>query len=172
MIDVPVSDTLEREAMKEIASHALTSEDPLTRKHAIYLLGMIRNPACEDIFLQALRDPEKAVRAQATCALAGMGEPASERLITLLEDPDWKVRYRAAEALGLLKEHGAVGPLIRRLSDQKDHVRYMAAKSLGALGSPEAREALERRVSDKNPYVRRMAESVLSMIRKSDNSRD
>jgi HEAT repeat protein len=171
MSDVNDPDNLMGEAVKGLASRALTAEDPLTRKHAIYFLAMTRNPANVEIFIQALRDPEKAVRAQATRALADLGEPASERLITLLGDSDWKVRYRAAEVLGLMKEKRALSPLIRLLSDQKDHVRYMAAKSLRALGSPEAREALETRVSDENPHVKRMAESALTMIIKSDNFR-
>jgi len=166
MSDVRDPERLLGEAVKSLASRALTAEDPLTRKHAIYLLGMTGNPDCVELFIRALGDPEKAVRAQATRALADAGEPASDRLITLLGDPDWKIRYRAAEALGMMKERRAVSPLIGLLSDEKDHVRYMAAKSLGALGSPEACGALEARLSDENPYIQRMAESVLSMLGK------
>ena len=165
MTDVPVSDTLEREAVKEIASHALTSKDPLTRKHAIYLLGMMRNPACVDIFLQTLRDPEKAVRAQATRALADMGGPASERLISLLSDPDWKVRYRAAEALGMMKEKRLVCPLVAILSDEKDHVRYMAAKALGEIGVCDAIGPISSLLNDENPYVKRIAESAIVKLK-------
>jgi HEAT repeat protein len=161
-------ETLVGEAVKGLASRALTTDDPLTRKHAIYLLAMTGNPGCAELFVRALRDPEKAVRAQATRALASIGEPAVGRLIELLNDPDWKVRYRVAEALGLMKEKRSVSPLIELLRDEKDHVRYMAAKSLGALGSPEARGALEARLSDENPYVQRMAESALSKVGKYD----
>jgi HEAT repeat protein len=152
------------DAVKGLATRALTAEDPLTRKHAIYLLAMTGNPACIELFIRALRDPEKAVRAQATRALAGIGEPAGGRLIELLSDPDWKVRYRVAEALGLMKEKRAVGALILRLADEKDHVRYMAAKSLGILKDPAALESLKRCRDDENPYVRRMAEAADAMI--------
>lgn len=169
MSDLNDPDTLTREALKNLASRALCADDPLTRKHAIYLLGMIRNPNCVEIFVKALRDPEKAVRAQATRALADTGESASDRLILLLGDPDWKVRYRAAEALGMMEEMRAVGPLIEHLSDEKDHVRYMAAKSLGALGSPEACGALKARLSDENTYIQRMAESALTLLEKENN---
>jgi HEAT repeat protein len=166
MSDVRDPELLMGEAVKALATRALTADDPLARKHAVYMLAMTGNPACTDLFIRALRDPEKAVRAQATRALAAIGESATGRLIDLLGDPDWKVRYRAAEALGLMKEKRAVRPLIGLLSDEKDHVRYMAAKSLGSLGSPEAREALEARVSDENPYVQRMVESALSKVEK------
>jgi HEAT repeat protein len=125
---------------------------------------MTRNPVFVEIFIQALRDPEKAVRAQATHALAGMGELASERLITLLHDPDWKVRYRAAEALGMMNEKKAVRPLIALLSDEKDHVRYSAVQ---ALGNMEAKESLEYllNIDDPNPYVMRMTESVITQFK-------
>jgi HEAT repeat protein len=166
MSDVRDPETLMEEVIKGLVSRALTADDPLTRKHAIYLLAMTGNPGCAELFMRALRDPEKMVRAQATLALAGIGESAVGQLIELLNDPDWKVRYRAAEALGLMKEKRSVSPLIGLLWDEKDHVRYMAAKSLGALGSREARGALEARLSDENPYVQRMAESALSMVGK------
>ena len=74
------------------------------------------------------------------------------------------VRYRAAEALGLMKEKRAVGALILRLTDEKDHIRYMAAKSLGNLKDPAALESLKRCRDDENPYVRRMAEAADAMI--------
>jgi HEAT repeat protein len=167
MSDVRDPELLMGEAEKGLATRALTAEDPLTRKHAIYLLSMTGNPACAELFIRALRDPEKAVRAQATVALATLGHPASDCLILLLNDPDWKVRYRAAEALGMMNEKGAIGPLIARLSDEKDHVRYMAAKSLGMLKDPAALEPLRQCREDENPYVRRMAETAVSIISES-----
>ena len=166
MNDKPDPDMLMGEAVKGMVTRALTADDPLTRKHAIYMLGMTGNPDCMEIFTRALRDPEKAVRAQATMALVAIGRPALDPLILLLDDQDWKVRYRAAEALGLLKEQGAVGPLTKRLSDEKDHVRYMAAKSLGMLKDPTAIEPLQRCMADENPYVRRMAGESLDIISK------
>ena len=161
MSNLPDTDPLMREVMKSLAVRVQTSEDSLTRRHAIYLLAMTRNPACAELFTRALRDPEKAVRAQAARALADIGEPASGRLIELLRDPDWKVRYRAAEALGMIKERTAVGPLIGLLSDEKDHVRYMAVKSLGAIGPAGSKHTIEAMLNDENNYVRDMAEEVL-----------
>jgi HEAT repeat protein len=151
-------------AMKNLAATALTGRDPLTRKHAIYLIGSSQNPDCIPILIQALKDPEKAVRGQATQALALVGEPASNSLIDLLYDQDWKVRYRAAEALGMIGSKDAASPLIRMLSDKKDHVRYMAAKSLGMLHVPPARESLQKLLTDENAYVRKMASSALLKI--------
>lgn len=166
MSNLPDTDMLMGEAVKGLATRALTADDPLTRKHAIYMLSMTGNPACADLFIRALHDPEKAVRFQAMCALVGIGKPASRRLIELLRDPDWKIRYRAAEALGMIEDKRAVGPLIGLLSDEKDHVRYMAAKSLGMLKDPAAVEPLKRCLTDENPYVRRIGGEALAIISK------
>jgi HEAT repeat protein len=150
--------------VRMLAARALFDDDPLVRKHAIFMIGIARNPACIPTLIQALKDPEKGVRGQATQALAKMGEPAYSDLIGLLRDPDWKIRYRAAEALGMMGDEKAANPLIGILSDSKDHVRYMAAKSLGLLRAPSARASLQRCLSDENPYVRKMASSALAKI--------
>jgi HEAT repeat protein len=148
-------------ATRLLANRALHDEDPLTRKHAIYLLCMARDPDDIDTFVQALRDPVKEVRNQATRALVTMGEPAGEKLILLLNDPDWKVRYRAAEALGMMKYTKAKAALIERLSDPRDHVRYMAVKALSEFGDEDVRTSIKPCLNDENPYVRKMAEKTL-----------
>ena len=148
-------------AIRLLANSALHDEDPLTRKHAIYLLCMARDPDDIDIFVQALRDPVKEVRSQATRAMAIMGEPAGEKLIFLLHDPDWKVRYRAAEALGMMKLPKAKDPLIERLSDPRDHVRYMAVKALGEFGDADVLDSIRPCLSDENHYVRKITVRIL-----------
>lgn len=152
------------QALAEISLKAVTDEDPIIRKHALYLLGTTADPLHADIFLQALRDPEKAVRNQAALALAGIGTQVVASLLALLPDPDWKVRYRATEILGMIEDTSATGPLIERLSDPKDHVRYMAAKSLGMIGDSAAREPLRQCLNDENSYVRKVAALSLEMI--------
>jgi HEAT repeat protein len=151
-------------ATELLASHALYDTDPLTRKHSVYLLGLSRNPEFIAVFTSALRDPEKAVRNQATLALATIGKPALSPLIVLLEDLDWRVRYRAAEALGMIRDKDATNPLIIRLTDDKDHVRYMAAKALGEIGNTEAINPLMLLLQDENPYVRRITGSVIEKL--------
>ena len=148
-------------AIRLLANRALHDEHPLTRKHAIYLLCMAGDPDDIDIFVQALRDPVKEVRSQATRALAIMGEPAGEKLIFLLHDPDWKVRYRAAEALGMMKLLKAKDSLIERLSDSRDHVRYMAVKALGELGGEDIQDSIRPCLWDDNLYVRKIAAKIL-----------
>jgi HEAT repeat protein len=154
------------QTMELLSFRALHDNDPMTRKHSVYLLGQVRDPRSIATCIQAMRDPEKAVRGQASMALAETGEPALERLLPLLHDPDWKVRYRAAEALGMMEDTRAVSALIGILSDDKDHVRYMAVKSLCRIGDMAAREPIIACQQDENPFVRRMAERAVATLGK------
>ncbi len=151
-------------AVDILISRALSDKDPLTRKHSLYLLGMTGDPRCADILIQALSDPEKAIRNLATRALTHIGPPVLPKVIDLLTDKDWKVRYRAAEIIGEIGSREGVMPLIKALSDEKDHVRYMAAKSLGKIGDPTTLDALKKCQDDENPYVRNMAKRAISAM--------
>jgi len=114
--------------------------------------------------ISRLSDRDKTVRAEAMHGLVAIGKPAVPSCIALLSDGDWKVRYRAAEALGLLGDGEAYAPLVAALDDEKDHVRYMAAKGLGLLGDPRAVGLLGRMHEDENEFVRRSAARSLGTI--------
>ena len=152
------------QALAVITAKAVTDEDPIIRRHALYLLAATGDALHADILFRALRDPEKAVRDQAARALAVIGTPVVPGILELLPDPDWKVRYRAAEILGMIGDASAKGRLIALLSDPKDHVRYMAAKSLGMIRDTAAIEPLRRCLDDENPFVRKVAATSLKMI--------
>ena len=152
------------QALNILESTAISDKDPLARKYALYMLGTSGDPSYTDIFIQSFCDPEKAVRGQAVLALVRIGTPSIPKVIPLLKNKDWKVRYRAAEVLGLLKCRDAVQPLIESLTDEKDHVRYMAAKSLGLIMDPAALEPLRNCRTDENPYVRKMVGRVIIEI--------
>ena len=115
--------------------------------------------------VQQVRNSDKNTRARAMEALAAASPASLSLLISLLEDEDWVVRYRAAEGLGLAGDAGAVESLRAHLTDSKDHVRYMAVKSLGLLdGEVAAGEIAGRLCEDENPYVRRMAVRTLALM--------
>jgi len=119
---------------------------------------------------EGLRSPDKEKRAAAMEHLAGFGHEAVPILLPLLHDPDWKVRYRAAEALCMIQAPDTVGDLIRATADEKDHVRYMAAKGLREFGTPDAVPALSCLLSDENEYVKRMATAALDTIREKNST--
>jgi HEAT repeat protein len=156
---------LNRQMTREmLEKEATSSPDPHVRGYSVYLLGAEKDPSRKEIFLLALHDKDKRVRAQAALALAGLGEDTLPDLFVLLRDSDWRIRYRSAEALGMIRSGIGVDPLIQALSDEKDHVRYMSAKSLGILADRRAETGLIACLSDENEYVRRMAALSLGKI--------
>jgi HEAT repeat protein len=114
--------------------------------------------------LAAVHATEKCVRAQAVADLAAIGSPAVDPLVATLRDPSWEVRYRAAEALGQIRDPRVCGALTVALEDPRDHVRYMAAKGLGLQRCPEAVAGLCRALEDENEYVRRIAAGSLGAL--------
>ncbi|MBP2132319.1 HEAT repeat protein [Methanomicrobium sp. W14] len=106
--------------------------------------------------ISSLYSTDKKTREEATKNLVESGPKAVPQLLSLLDNPEWKIRYRAAEALGLIKDERAVIPLVKKLNDNKDHVRYMAAKSLGFFGEEKLSAPLIPLLSDENEYVRRI----------------
>lgn len=155
----------EREvAVEMLEREASSSPDPHVRGYSLYLLGAEKDVSKKSLFLTSLRDTDKGVRGQAARALAGLGEDAVPDLVALLRNHDWRIRYRAAEALGMTGSAHAAAALIQALTDEKDHVRYMAAKSLGLLGARSEVTPLLSRLSDENEYVRRMAAISLEKI--------
>ena len=114
--------------------------------------------------ISMLSDPEKGVREEAMRGFVAIGRPAVPACISLLESTDWRVRYRAAETLGLIGGHEAYDPLLSALQDSKDHVRYMAAKGLGLIGDSRAVASLAALQHDENEFVRRSAARSLGQI--------
>jgi HEAT repeat protein len=64
-------------------------------------------------------------------------------LRALLADPDWRVRARAAQSLGIVGAADAVDELARTLDDENWWVRFRTALTLAQLGEP-GREVLRQ----------------------------
>lgn len=141
-----------------------SSTDPHVRRYATFFLGQLEDKEEIGSLAALLRDSDKGVREQATAALARSGQQGFAIISGLITDTDWKVRYRACEALGLMHEMNAVPFLIRALDDEKDHVRYMAAKSLGLIGDHHAIRALIGRINDENKFVRKIIAGSLGKL--------
>lgn len=112
----------------------------------------------------SLRSKEKQIRAEAARSLGGLGEAAIPVLLGALHDPDWVIRYRAVEALGMISGMDIDHVLITTLDDSRDHVRYMAAKMLGVRRVSVAVRSLEQRLADSNEFVRKSAATALGEI--------
>ena len=114
------------------------------------------------ICIEGLKDPDKNVRAHNMNRIADYGKPAIPSLVLLLKDPDWVVRYRACEALGLIQDPETLESLIEMTRDERDHVRYMATKSLVKMNDPRILPNLIGLLSDEHSYTRKIAASGLS----------
>merc|ERR1719321_993336 len=97
-----------------------------------------------DIIATALTDDDHEVRKTAAQTLASLGEAAGPvaagTLAETLKHDNWKVRLRAAEALGGLKKGGAshAHVLVQALQDDNAEVRTAAAKALGDVAGEAA----------------------------------
>jgi HEAT repeat protein len=130
-------------------------------------LGRIRGAAATDALLTALADPQPTARWHVAMAtLEGMGEPAVEPLIAMLEGQDGHARRNAAQALGWIRSPLATDALVRVLEKDRDAtVRGQAAWALGEIGDPAARRTLERaQLRDPAVEVQTAAERALSRV--------
>jgi len=171
----------------ELLIVALRNTDSDVRDRATRALGALKDPRAVEPLIMALKDdPDSDVRKSAAAALGAAKDPrAVEPLIVALKAPDalrirdsgvgmrefkdpaslpkdadWKVRKNAAEALGALKDHRAVEPLIAALEDWNSGVRDSAAGALKGIGAP-AVEPLIAALRDPNAWLRLGAARVL-----------
>jgi HEAT repeat protein len=122
--------------------------------------------------VEALRDPEREVRREASAALGGIGPSAKAALPALLKalkDPEPPVRKTTAWALGEIGSEDKLlaPPLVEALVDDAPEVRMEAAYALGTMG-PKAEgtfAALKKATGDKGLEVRLAARLALWRIR-------
>jgi hypothetical protein len=86
-------------------------------------------------------------------------------LENLLRDcRDYRVRARAAEALGRTRSGAASGALSAALVDRHPAVRVAAATALGQLGAADALPALRASLRDPSPAVAKSARTSIAQI--------
>jgi hypothetical protein len=82
---------------------ARESTETALRVACLKLIGQFQDPKDLALVRSFISHSDGSVRAQAVVALGTLGMPADEgRLVALLSDAQWDVRYRAAEALAHL----------------------------------------------------------------------
>jgi len=106
-------------------------------------------------WVEELRNPKPAVRAQAALALAELGSAAREAepsIVAALKDKDPEVRYAAVLALMAsgAESPAAVGGLALALQDPAWFVRYPATLALERLG-PKAKSAVPALIDAMQP---------------------
>ena len=131
-------------------------------------ISVLKNmPADQTIpyLIPLLAEKDARWRANATQALAAIGEPAVPILLETLNNPDELVRMAAVHSLGQIKGDNRIIPaLILALSDPEWIVRDAAALGLGDLQAVEAIPALVIALSDPEYGVRWSAALALGYI--------
>jgi HEAT repeat protein len=131
--------TIADEQVFEPLLSALLNPNWIVRMSAAKGLTRIKNPRSIDTLILLLQDKVPAVREEACRAIQAIGEASIPPLLKRLQDPNWRIRLRAVEALALLKPQVAVAPLMRLVADDVDSaVRQDAIRALGEIGNAHA----------------------------------
>lgn len=116
--------------------------------------------ACMTRVSELSTHPHAEVRvAVARVLRSGVGETAHVKLLSMLRDPDWRVRAQAARGLGAMNDSRTVDALLRAIADPTWWVRFRAALALAAMGGV-GRAALARALEHEDRYARDMAALV------------
>ena len=109
--------------------------------------------------------PAAARSKDRTSQLSPVVAASAPDLVRLLEDPEGRVRRRAALAIGRVGLPEGVPPLARLLAGDRDaEVRQMAAFALGLLGNTAAIDPLRAALRDSSEPVRGRAAEALGLI--------
>ena len=111
----------------------LQDEDLIVRLHTIKALGDTKDARSVESLIANLKDDKCGCTA--ANALAKIGKPSVEPLITALSAESPIARRNAAMALGKIKDAGSVKSLIITLKDENPVVRRNAALALKEMGS-------------------------------------
>ena len=146
-------------------------ENSDVRQKAAWALGEIGDPrAIDPLSYSSVKDVDYHVRDQTVAVLqkstAGghkVDTRSADSIIVALKDEDPDVRYRAAQALGQIKNTTALDSLIEALrNDENWGVRQQAAWALGEIGGARAVDPLSySSVKDADYHVREQAVAVL-----------
>lgn len=115
--------------------------------------------------IQALMYKDLDVQWRAAEALGEMGPDGMDHLLGGLTSRNKHIRLGVMEALGEIKAHEAVQPLIHALHDPDNEVRWEAALALGEIGDERAIPPLVESLKDHDRFVRYGAAVALDKFR-------
>ncbi|MDQ1327356.1 MAG: Lipoyl-binding protein, partial [Candidatus Poribacteria bacterium] len=143
----------------------------------ISVLGNMKDPTAIAPLIEAMKaipagatEDERtyaaSVRTSAITALAIIGAPAVEGLISTLENniETETARVNSASVLGTIGDKRAVMPLINALKDQNKNVRAVSATSLGTLKDRRALTPLIEALNDSDLVTRINAATSLGLM--------
>lgn len=160
------SEQSERHILLNELLSQLKSKNIETKREAARKLGQLKDRRALQPLLEALNDGQDACR-DIVWALGKIGDKrAVTPLIGLLSCDDWRLRGKAAEALGEIGGgEGVVEALLKTLEDKNDNVHWHVAWALGEIQDKRAVEPLLNFLDDSDPRRRWHAVWALGEIR-------
>ena len=145
----------------------LADDDPEVRRIAVMdLLDIGEEDVMVPLLVQAARDADASVRAEAARCLEGMeSEPAIGGLLDLLTDDDVEVREAAATSLAEIKEASHGSQLLDRLDVAQGFAKASILRALRELRRTEAYGPSLYALNDGDPAVRAAAVGVLGYLK-------
>jgi len=121
--------------------------DPIAKAFVLEVLGDLKSVEALPLALRCLEHPTPEVRSKALKVIAAVGGGLSsdekEKVQSMLKDPVWFVRLKAAQAIGALRYCTDPALLEERLVDEKWQVRNAAAIAVVMAASNPAEVFLE-----------------------------
>lgn len=128
--------------------------------HAAAELG---DPECMARVADLSTHPHPEVRvAVARVLRSKSGDTVHVKLLSMLRDPDWRVRAQAARGLSGIEDERTIKDLSRALTDANWWVRFRAGLALATMGS-SGRAALSAALANDDRYARDMATLVIGL---------
>jgi len=187
-------------SLPHLISSALNDPNEWVRKYSISAISRINNPKSVDTLIKLLYDDDEEIAYWSAKSFANIGEIASERLRSLLDEKDKNIRNLIILALGgigdeksmrflieklsstgleaqrcikvlVASEEKAIPYLIEALADQRIEVRENSAKALEALGI-KAIEPLLQAMESENEEQRYWAGKILRNIKKGNRKHE
>ncbi len=156
-------------ALPELGAALVRTDVSVDAKVAIVrAVGFMAHPDGNAILTAALRDGNPAVRTAAIISWRDiLGQLSAAPAVSLLADPDARVRAEAATLVGAYGERAARVTLEQLvMSDGDAFVRRNAAWALGRIGAPESAVALTFATHDASGIVRGVAKGSLASLTK------
>lgn len=157
--------------MRVLAEHAVAAAPMLLERiredappHKLYAYitaaAALDDADCMARVAELSTHPHAEVRvAVARVLRSAPGDSAHIKLLSMLRDPDWRVRAQAARGLSAVRDARTVDALLRAIADRTWWVRFRAALALATMGDV-GQEALDRALRHEDRYARDMATLV------------
>jgi HEAT repeat protein len=134
------------------------------RLDAIAALGQMESREAVIALINEWKDPDQDIRAQSAATLGHMGHIAVDPLISELTNNDSYFRWRAARALGQIRDLKAIEVLIQILNDESSEVRWSAIEALRSIRDTRALIPLQHLLMDRDTGISQKAREAIDKL--------